>query len=571
MSKILFACFKDSKPIEFSKDNINLLSNRLEPDNITFRDTRIISTEKELIAIFNPNDSLKIEKQSVCLGNMINPCSTWNEPKSQIPDGTFALFRSSSTCIEIISDMLATRTIWYYHDENKFISATSQRAIIFFLRSFHFNKQVLPWMLANGTLGPGLSWDSRIKMLEGDSVLSLDRQNWKLKIESNSCVFRLEQRTKQQHYETLKNAIVRSFKSLELDYTKWILPLSGGYDSRAILCMLKDEEDLTCVTWGMEESKYQKGNDAFVARELADHFGKKHNYYLTNLSNEPVNKIFNRFLVCGEGRVGDIAGYLDGFKIWKDLFESGVQGIIRGDEGFGARSVISQSDIRRNMRSQFLSDYSNLNEIHKLGIPVQEVPDWLQRIDGESLESWRDRVYYTYEIPHAFAALNDLKLSFVEVINPLLTREILSVVKSLPDDLRTSKKLFRDIIHDIGPNIDFASKEATAFYDNIFNNNDICEEIKNVIESYQDNSVIPPQFIKFIISHIKFGKESSISKKISLKNKLKILLPSRIKNLLRNTIINNNMDYRIMAFRTYIIIKMNSLLIEDSLHSDNIF
>ncbi len=123
MSKLLYACFYRSKPKEFSVDNLNSLSRRLEPDNITFRDTEIISNEKEVIAIFNPNDSIKVEGKSVCMGNMLNPASDWSEPGSLIPDGTYALFRGDNNTLEVISDMVGTRTVWYYHDENVFISA----------------------------------------------------------------------------------------------------------------------------------------------------------------------------------------------------------------------------------------------------------------------------------------------------------------------------------------------------------------------------------------------------------------------------------------------------------------
>ena len=379
MSKLLYACFYDSKPKEFNVDNINSLSRRLEPDNITFRDTEIISNEKEVIAIFNPNDSIKVEGSSVCMGNMIKPGSDWSEPESLIPDGTYALFRSNSDTLEVISDMVGTRTVWYYYDENLFISATSQRAIIFFLQSFEFDKRVLPWMLASGTIGPGFSWDKRIKMLEGDSILTLNRNTWELNIETNNVEFLPITKTAEVHHEELKKALIETFRSLGLNYKNWILPLSGGYDSRAILCLLKDQENLKCVTWGLESSKSEKGNDAFIAKELADYFEKEHKYYLTDLSEEPIEKIFNRFLDCGEGRVGDIDAYLDGFSIWKELMESGVHGIIRGDEGFGAGSVMSGSNVRINMRFPLFADFANLSEIQKLGIPEQQFPDWLNR------------------------------------------------------------------------------------------------------------------------------------------------------------------------------------------------
>jgi len=47
---------------------------------------------------------------------------------------------------------------------------------------------------------------------------------------------------KQAHIERLSESIRQTIKSLELiDFRNWVLPLSGGYDSRAILCFIKEQ------------------------------------------------------------------------------------------------------------------------------------------------------------------------------------------------------------------------------------------------------------------------------------------------------------------------------------------
>jgi len=72
MSKILFACIRNSQNTSFSLKNFELLSKRLEPDNISFHPPKIIKNNGVIIGIFNPNDSIRIHEMSVCLGHLID-------------------------------------------------------------------------------------------------------------------------------------------------------------------------------------------------------------------------------------------------------------------------------------------------------------------------------------------------------------------------------------------------------------------------------------------------------------------------------------------------------------------
>lgn len=564
MSKVLYACFKDTKPAEFSESNFKILSKRLQPDNIVYPDPEVVSTEKEILSIFNFNASVKVHDSSVCLGNIITENDSWWKPECEVPDGTYVIYRSNTEKVEVLTDMVGTRTVWFFHDENLFISSTSQRAIIFFLRSFYFNQQALSWMLATGTLGPGYSWDKRIKMLGVDSKLSLNRETWSFKIKSGNCDFKPVHRSKKEHYHLLNQSLIDSSGRMKLDFSKWILPLSGGYDSRAIFFLLKNKIELKCVTWGLESSLQEKGNDAFIAKEIAEKFEKRHKYYLTDFSTESVEKIFNRFLVCGEGRVCDIGGYMDGFRIWKELFEEGVYGIIRGDEGFGGNHVVSEVDVRHHMRFPFFSDFSNLKKLSDFGIPKQEFPAWLNRKEDESLEQWRDRMNHQYEIPVVFAALTDLKLAFVEVINPLLTRRVLSVVRTMPDKFRSNKRLFRKIVRKMDPDIKFAKKDATATPDNLLYDEKVINEFYSELNSIHTNEIFTSAFINCLLNNLKSNKNYRKSFNHRMIALIKKTMPSSLKNLLRSSGANVSLDHNMLVFRSYMISKMNRMLIDDS-------
>ncbi len=84
--------------------------------------------------------------------------------------------------VEVLTDAVASRNVWYYFDDDILIAATTQRAIVALLGKFAFNRAAVPWMLTNGSLGPVPSWDLRVKRLGPDSTLTVDRESWHLSV-----------------------------------------------------------------------------------------------------------------------------------------------------------------------------------------------------------------------------------------------------------------------------------------------------------------------------------------------------------------------------------------------------
>src|SRR5919107_3023354 len=292
VSKVIYVCLNERRRHCFSKRNLELLSGRLTPDNITALPPKIVDDEGIVYCVFNPSDSVLARKSSVCLGNVIGREAKGGEPLQGYPDGSYALFRGNSKYVEVVSDVVASRTIWYFKNDEMFISSTSQRAIIFFLRSFVFNEAVIPWVLSSGTLGPAHSWDSRIKSLPADSSIGLDRSSWLLTTKVSGCSFSALDRSEEEHSNLLRQTLTETFEPIELDYSKWTFTLSGGHDSRGILCMLKetgkDFEELKTVTWGRKSALAEKDNDAYVAKSLANCFNLQHEYYENDVSDEPL-------------------------------------------------------------------------------------------------------------------------------------------------------------------------------------------------------------------------------------------------------------------------------------------
>jgi len=548
MSKIVLVCFRDAKEDTRYRLGLRVLADRLAPDNISPYPPRIEGDNKGvLILLINPNDTLSIKYTSVCLGHIINPSEDWWRPGAEAPDGSYALFRTDDQHLELLTDVVASRTIWYAKTDRCFVASSSQRAIVCFLQDFQPNYEAALWMLSSGSLGPGQSWDSRIGCLYGDSRLRLNRTTWETSYEVAPVIFGPVELSTEEHEVRLNVVLAQTFESLHLDNSNWVLPLSGGFDSRAILLLLKNKSNIQTITWGLKSSLMESNSDAYVARSLARQLNVRHRFFELDAANETIETVFERFLVMGEGRTDWFGGYSDGFSLWKTLFEEKMLGIIRGDEGFGWTAVRNNYEVKTSIGAIGVDDLWQLDAAVGLGMHTlgkQRWPDSFRRREYESLSTWRDRLYHQWRIPFRLAALNELKTSYVEVVNPFLSRNIISVIRAMPDSLRTNKTLFRRIVENLGPPIDFAKKQSIPERNDILSGHTAKRLIMEELSSSYATSLLPDDFL----SRIRDRLNTTIGQKT------------------RSSAVHQAVDafIKLLAFRSYTICKINRLLTSDA-------
>lgn len=541
--------------------DIEPLASLLAPDNIASRAPKVLEGDGVLIGIFNPIGSLPTVGQSVCLGAFFGEHGDWSHPGGPIPDGNYALFRSDTSTAEVVTDVLASRTVWYVKTDEVFIASTSQRAIVYLLQSHEPNERAYPWMLSSGTLGPGHSWDARLQCVPGDSRLILDRSNWSLRVVTAPVQYAEEPCGPAEHESRLRQAIDDTCAQLDLDWKRWILPLSGGYDCRAILQRIHDRPGLKTITWGTQSALADDDSDAAVARELAAYYGLPHSYHVADLSAEPAEVLFTRFLVAGEGRVDHVSGYLDGFAIWKHIHESGCDGIVRGDEAFGCRAVRNDREVYRNMSMQLLTDYRNLDKLPaNAGATSQTHPHFLQRRPGETREVWRDRTNTQFEFPFLFAALSDLKFPYVEVINPLTSRRILQQVRRMPDALRTGKSLFKQIVRAGDHGIRYAKNPAIKARDNVFREAAVADVIATELHQHADDAGMLGGLTRYALAAMESDRLSSAWLSRVANNRFS----RKLRSVLGLQHDREILDPFCFAFRVYMIARMRSLLQQDA-------
>ena len=304
------------------------LNRKLAGDNITPRAPVVVHESGLAAALLNPSGAARMHGASIAIGTLLEPRDDWHVPGAALPDGSFALLRTDDAHVELAADGVASRTLWYAHTDHALIASTSQRAIVTLLGSFEPNRDVLPWMLSSGTLGPGESWDSRLHRVQPGERLLLDRASWRLTSTTEPPEFVPDEAaSRAAQLERLRETVDDACRRWSFDARKWVLTLSGGTDSRSLLCMLR-HRGIETVTWGVPDSAYQDGNDAHIARLLASAFAVPHRFFAIDSHADTAEVVLERFLAAGEGRVARISGYVDGFRIWKTLFDEGYDGII---------------------------------------------------------------------------------------------------------------------------------------------------------------------------------------------------------------------------------------------------
>lgn len=455
MSKLVLVCFRD--PASAHRADVSRHLRRflasLCPDNLTPAQP-VVSTDSRglFMGVFNPADPAAVRDCNAYSGWLADASRPWWTLGAPAPTGSYALLRSSREAVEALSDYAGSRTIWIAQTDEVFVASTSQRAIPYFLGSFEANPQAMAWMLSAGTLGPSCGWDRRAHPLGPDGRACLDRARWKLTVSEPPIKFEVDPAPDEVHAARLRGALEEVVGNLSLDAARWVLPLSGGFDSRAILLLMRNRQGLRTATWGRRDALDVPGNDAYVARDVARATGVPYRYYPTDLSDEPIEQLLERFLVAGEGRTAGFLAYMDGFATWRSFFEDGVRGVIRGDHGFGpgpAPPFIEKTDVLHFNSMTRWRDLAGAIPFAEFGLPVldeQPWPDSFEKLPTESLEDWRDRLYQLYRIPAYHAGQNDLKAAYVEIASPLFVREIMGLTRTHPVHLRNGKRLFRAVI-----------------------------------------------------------------------------------------------------------------------------
>ena len=315
MSNLIYACWREPGAAA-GKVILEQVADRITPGSIRGYPHQCVEGPGECLLLTGPNGAACFDGGSAHLGAFTGVWEEWHQPGTTIPEGSFALIRSDGATTELCSDFAGSRTLWYVFTEHHLFASTCQRALVCLLQSLSLNRSALAWFISSGTLGPSDSWDKRICRLPPGARVSLDRSRWSIQVHTSPVVFEARRMNEASAEAELHEVLRKAVQGFNFKSDQWILPLSGGYDSRILLGLLH-ENGLRprTVTWGLASSRLERGNDAYIALRLAAHYGLSNDYLVTEMSEAPPAEVVDAFLATNGGTTDALFPYLDGLNL----------------------------------------------------------------------------------------------------------------------------------------------------------------------------------------------------------------------------------------------------------------
>jgi hypothetical protein len=224
--------------------------------------------------------------------------------------------------------------------------------------------------------------------------------------------------------------------------------------------------------------------------------------------------------------------------------------------------VTTPANVRFRLGVSLCVDFPNLAGYEEFGLPKQEMPPSLQKREDETMETWRDRLYHEFRMPVVLSALTDLKLPFTEVITPLLSRRIIYQTRKMPDHLRTEKSAYRKIVDSLSPKIKYATSNANGGSGFSVKSEKAVEIIRAELSSPACRQIIPDGLLSYVLKNLKATKDKT-NRKRNIKSFVKQFLPTSVLLKITDQAVNKDLEVNIIAFRIYIISRMNQILEQD--------
>jgi hypothetical protein len=356
----------------------------------------------------------------------------------------------------------------------------------------------------------------------------------------------------------LDRAIRDELERVDLGNSDWLLALSGGYDSRAMLAGLGDRSNIKLVTWFDASKQHFQNTDLSIAEELARSTGHELVRMTISLprSADELERNARRFVRYCDGRVDNFLAYVDGLAMWDELCELSASGILRGDELFGTASATTRGQILSNMR---LASFSEVAPSPIQKILAQRyghvIPSGLERREGETLGRWRWRLRATYETPTVYAALNGIRARYFEVSCPLLSGSLVQTAASLPDEALEDKKLYKSIVGGYFPSVRFATQRSIMSWHEFFALPEAQQVLKEHLAGPAAREILGSRVASAAARALDVGLSENATVKSRFKSAVRKsgkIMPARLRSLRVHSSYLPALNLRILALRSYL-------------------
>lgn len=565
MARVVLLCRRD-RNAELADElrGVAALARRLTPDGIEPAAPYVFCSDGRLLMVVNPAPTSFVRDGSVAVGWLVKPDEDWWRPGAAVPEGGFGLFRSDPDAVELVADALGTRTLWYALTDELFVAATCQRSVVAGLRSFEPDPTVCPWVLSTGRLPVGRSWDRRIRPVPSGGRVYLDRHTWRLshRREPAPCdPIRPSYAEAERHYCEVVDSL---FADLGLRPEEWAVSLSGGVDSRAVVAHLPEAGDCHAFTYAAADRPAPPDSDVVIAAQVAARFGMDHAVLPLRSDRLPAEEVLRQFVTAGEGRTDELAGYVDGFAVWRSVRERGVARVLRGDLALYSHAVATELDLRRELGLLRLDEYRGMPAAEALGLAEQTEPEITRRLPGESLADQRERLWGEVSVPTQFAALTALKAGHVEVFSPLQCRRIAAVARSLPPVLRTGKPLMRRVAAARCPGIPVARRGNLPSTAAVLRTPPMRRALHEGLSSPGAPDALPEPVRALALAAVARDDATSAERAARWRSWIRRAVPDRVWTRLKALKPAPVLDPILFAFRAWMIVEVHLLLAADA-------
>lgn len=461
-------------------------------------------------------------------------------------DGSYAVIKAKGSAVSFFTDQFGSRTLWYYLDERMLVVSTSQRAVVRIKGTFALNRESIAWFLSSGCQGPFMSWDADVRQVEPPYEYAFDATSWTLRRRhkdgmsltepSSQRLHRYLQFYKEYTADALKNIVC------EGGHRNALLPLSGGLDSRLLLALarLRDVDDrVDLVNWGVVRDN-RHFDDKAASVLVAKRYGK--DILNAPLPPAPVQHdlVLDRFTMAGDCRVDHFNAYTDAFSMWCGFHKARYTVVVRGDIPFTEGIDVGMTSARAHIGLSSFGDYRNAGDYHLGDYPALQKSFQIERMRGESLIRWRDRLYVSWRVPMVISAFADLISGYIESRSPMMSWMLFSRYMGLPDTDKGNKKHIEILCRALDQSgVSFDATTALLPMAAAFENSDGRAYLSEYLAGRCDRVYFTEEMTASVLTHI--GRSGSVAGGAGLSGRparaaiswLSSRLPSKLKGHLK--------------------------------------
>jgi asparagine synthase (glutamine-hydrolysing) len=374
----------------------------------------------------------------------------------------------------LINDYLGSYPLYWFSGPKRFVFAGELKAILCDPEAtFRLNPAAAADYLNFGFLFGSKTLASTVKLLPPSSTLTYSWEDGKCKLKPYACIreaFQPWQGNRSDYMKELCQSFNRAVNRCVSGDNKYLVSLSGGLDSRAILSAInRKQTSIATYTLGVKGCA-----DEVIAKDLAE---------ITNAPNQFL-EMDNRCLVNGVDNIRHMVSLSDGMYLTHGLTEmlalgfleeSGFSVLLRGHGGELAKASLAwplhtdERIYRMQSKEEFVSYMLHRVNYISRGISLQELFKdewWSQMKDGARLSleesivdvslSPPELCSYLYLTEHhrrfTIASL-ELFRNYVEVRMPFVDADFLRLLFRSPPQWRDKTDIHRTIIGRNSPSL----------------------------------------------------------------------------------------------------------------------